>query len=661
MQTVDIILTGGTVITMNEHFDVIPNGAIVIGDTKIIAIGTADEIAAAYQAPQTLNCQGQYILPGLINTHTHVPMTLMRGLADDLRLDVWLMGYIMPTEREFVSPEFCRLGTRLACAEMIRGGVTTFTDMYYFEDDIAEATAEVGLRAVLGETILKFHAPDAETYEESLAYCRNFIQKWHQHPLITPAVAPHAPYSNTPETLQKCVDLSLEFNVPLMIHIAETKQEADDHVRLHQQSLVHWLNRIGLFRAKVIAAHCVWIDETEMRVMREKGAAIAHNPAANLKLSSGIAQVTKMLEIGVTVGIGTDGPASNNDLDMFEEMRLAAMLAKTQTYDPTALPAKQALLMATRQGAKVLGLDKVTGSLEVGKYADVIVMNCNTLHTMPHYEFNPESVYSQIVYTAKSSDVNHVICHGALLLQDKQLYGLDEIALKQEAQAYADRIGKFVATHQQDVMSKLLAITDKLQRSESFEIQVKAALQDPEALDKLFNHPDVEILRAVHYRQYDTYFMFNDRSKGRVRYREDDKLDEKGEVREVRTRLTYTSYRKERDFNSTVVLSHSRFIAPADRPLRFYTEYFKADKLIKVQKERRRWRIHYQGVLYFVNFDRILDPEIPGTFLEIKTRTWSASDAEVKADRIQEMLKILGVGQGDITTVDYIEMQGMTS
>ncbi len=657
MQHVELILNGGTVVTMNRSFDIIFNGAVAIAGQKIVAVGTSEEITGAYSADSIIDCSGQYILPGLINTHTHAPMTLMRGMADDLRLDVWLMGYIMPTEREFVSPEFCQVGTTLACAEMIRGGVTTFTDMYYYEGDIAEATVRAGMRAVLGETVLKFPAPDAESFEDSLAYARTFIEKWKGHPLITPAVAPHAPYSNTKETLTKCTDLAVEYDVPLIIHIAETRAEVDEHVQQHEQSIIHWLNKLGLFRAKVIAAHCVWIDETEMRILREKNAAIAHNPSANLKLASGIANVTQMLASGVTVGIGTDGPASNNDLDMFEEMRLAALLAKVQSTDPTALPARTALLMATRQGAKVLHLDHLIGSLEADKLADIIVVDAAPAHNMPHYDFNPDSVYSQIVYASKSADVAHVLCNGQWLMRERELLTVDVETVKQDAAAYADRIGAFVAVHQSDVLSKLIAISGELERSESFEVQVKAILRDPSAIEDLFDHHDVEILRSSHYRQYDTYFLFDDKSKGRVRYREDDKINENGEIYEVRTRITSTSYLKEREFNSTVLLSHSRFMAPAERPLRFYQEYFKPDQQRILKKERRRWRIHYQGVLFFINVDRILEPELPDTYIEIKSRTWSSQDAEIKAGRIQEMLDILGISRDDIIKEDYLEIE----
>lgn len=661
MMHIDTLLIGGTVITMNKKFEVFKNGAVAVHGDSIVAVGTADEITAQYTADETVDCTGQYLLPGLINTHTHTSMTLMRGMSDDSRLDVWLIGYIMPTEREFVSPEFCRIGTLLAAAEMIRGGVTTFADMYYFESDVAAATAEAGMRGVLGETVLKFPAPDAESYEESIGYTRKFIEAWKDHPLITPAIAPHAPYSNTEETLKKCLEVALEYDVPLIIHIAETRQEVEDHLKEYEQSVVHWLNKIGLFQAKVLAAHCVWIDETEMRIFREKGGAIAHCPSANLKLASGVAAVAQMLDSGVTVGIGTDGPSSNNDLDMFEEMRLAALLAKTRTYDPTAVPARQALLMATRQGAKALHLEKVTGSLEVGKRADLIIVNPKAAHNSPHFSVQPDSVYSQLVYASKASDVQHTMCNGQWLMRDRQLLTIDESTILQQAQQYADRIGEFFALHSSDVLRKLLATSSGLERSESFEIQVKAILRDPDAIEQLFDHEDVEVLRSTHYRQHDTYFLFNDGSKGRVRYREDDRLDENGDITEVRARLTYTGREKEREFHQAVLLSHSRFIAPANRPLRFYQEYFQPDFTRVLIKDRRRWRIHYQDVLFFVNIDRLIKPDVSGVqFIEIKSRTWSLKDAENKAERIREMLAILGVAPEDVIRQDYLEMDELT-
>ena len=290
---------------MNADYDIIHDGMLVIANHKIVALGKREDLELEYEADELIDCSGQYILPGLVNAHTHVPMTLLRAMADDLRLDVWLMGYIMPVEREFVSPEFVKLGTTLACAEMIKGGVTAFADMYYFESDIADATAEAGLRALLCESILKFPTPDADTYEDSLAYTREFIEKWQDHPLISPTVAPHAPYSNTEQTLRKSAELAKEYQRPLMIHIAETEREVDDSMDMYGKTVVPWVKDQGVLDVPIIAAHCVHIDEHEMRMLKKYDGSVAHCPSANLKLASGIAPITQMLEMGLNVAIGT--------------------------------------------------------------------------------------------------------------------------------------------------------------------------------------------------------------------------------------------------------------------------------------------------------------------------------------------------------------------
>jgi 5-methylthioadenosine/S-adenosylhomocysteine deaminase len=656
-QQVDVILSGGTVVTMDTDFTIFTDGAVAIRGAEIVAVGERTDILKEYTADDVCDCSGQYVLPGLVNAHTHVPMTLLRGLADDLRLDVWLMGYIMPTEREFVSPEFCRLGTKLACAEQIRSGITTFADMYYYEAEIAQATADAGMRGVLGQTILKFPAPDAETYEDSLSYARRFIEEWRGHPLITPAVAPHAPYSSTEDLLRQSAALAQEFDVPVLIHIAETRQELEDNQRDHDMRVVEWVESVGLLEAKVLAAHCVHINTGEMHIIQNHDCTVAHCPTSNLKLASGIAPITEMLSHNLTVGIGTDGPASNNDLDMIEEIRLAAILAKTDANDPTALPARQALLMATRQGAEALFLGDVTGSLEPGKLADMIVIDSEQVHNSPQFRRNEDAVYSEIIYASKSTDVAHVICNGRWLMRDRDLLTLDEVALKQEAREYARQVDAFLKAHEGDVLSKLLAVTQGLERSESFEVQTKVVLRDPAAINRLLEHPDVQILRLNHYRQYDTYVEFDDPGVGRVRYREDDLIGDEGKVQSVRSRLTLTMPTKENTFNSSVVLSHSRFIAPADRPLRFYREYFQPASERELEKDRRRWHLHYQGVLFYMNVDQVLKPNVPDTFVEIKSRTWSAMDAENKAFRIQEMLAMLDVQPEDIILTDYLEME----
>ena len=395
----DLLLTNAVVLTMDPQYNQYSPGAVAITGDSIVAVG---DIAGEYTAAQTVDCLGRVLMPGLVNAHTHAPMTLLRGLADDLRLDVWLLGYMMPVEREFVNPDFVRLGTGLACAEMIRSGVTTYADMYYYEAAVAQATADAGMRALCGQTVLKFPTPDARSYEDSLALAREFIVQWKDHPLIVPAVSPHAPYTCTPEILQACAALAVEFDVPLHTHISETLLEVDNSRREHGMPVVPWVKRNQLLEAKLLAAHCVHIDEGEMRTLKNAGAGIAHNPTSNLKLASGVAPVTQMLQYGLNVGIGTDGPASNNDLDMFTEVHLAAILAKGISGDPTVLPARQALTMATRLGARALHIGHLTGSLAPGKRADLILVDIETLHNTPAFRRDPNAIYAQVVYAAKA-------------------------------------------------------------------------------------------------------------------------------------------------------------------------------------------------------------------------------------------------------------------
>jgi len=512
-------------------------------------------------------------MPGLINAHTHAPMTLLRGLADDLRLDVWLMGYMMPVEREFVTPEFVALGTRLACAEMIRSGTTCFADMYYFEESVAEAAAAAGLRALCGQTVLKFPAPDAASYEDSLARARDFIARWKGHPLIVPSPAPHAPYTCTVEILRACAELAAEFDVPLHTHLAETAFEVEQSRREHGMPVVPWVARQHLFDARVLAAHCVHVDEGEVRALKNANAGVAHNPTSNLKLGSGVARVAKMLELGVAVGIGTDGTASNNDLDMFEEMRLAALLAKGTSGDPTALPARQAVAMATRIGARATHFAAITGSLEPGKRADLITVDLEQTHHAPRFARDPQAVYSQLVYAAKATDVVDVMCDGRWLMRDRRLLTLDDEELRAAARDVARRIDTFLIRREQSVLQKLVAIGGAAEQ-ESFEIQVKARLQSPDVVLRALEDDEITVLRAVHYHQYDTYLFFDDPAQGRLRYREDEFLDENGRVVNARARLTLTGPSREAAFGS-VLLFRSRFFAPATHSPRFYREYFK--------------------------------------------------------------------------------------
>jgi 5-methylthioadenosine/S-adenosylhomocysteine deaminase len=657
MQRVDKILSGGVVLTMNEALDVYPRGAVAISGDSIVAVGPADEIQQRYTADELILCDGQVIMPGLVNTHTHVPMTLLRGLADDLRLDVWLMGYMLPTETEFVNPTFCRLGTLLACAEMIRSGVTAFADMYYYEEDVAAATAEAGMRALCGQSILKFPTPDSPSYDEGLARARQFIEAWKGHPLIVPAVAPHAPYTCTDDMLQACADLALAYDVPLHIHINEAKYEVEESRNEFGIPQVPRIEKFGLLKTKMLAAHCVHVDSGEIRSLARAGAGIAHCPTSNLKLGSGIAPVVEMLKQKANVGIGTDGPASNNDLDMFEEVRLAAILAKGATLDPLVVPAKQALVMATRMGAAAMHIADRAGSLEVGKRADVIVVNLNTLHNTPTFQRDPDAVYSQIVYATKSTDVHHVMVNGAWLMQDRALLTIDEAAIMAEANIVARKIDAFLTAREGNVLHKLIAIGG-VQRDETFEIQVKSQVTSADAIKPLLESPAVKVVRHTHYRQYDTYFIFADPNQGRIRYREDDAINSAGEVDSVRARLTFTLPTKEREFDDSVMLSRSQFIAPATRPLRFYREYFRPIEEREVQKDRRRWHILYKGVLFYVNVDTMQSPFPEQQFLEIKSQTWSQADAEYKAGLVTELLTILSLPPTTRVRKEYLEFAG---
>ncbi|GIK66295.1 MAG: 5-methylthioadenosine/S-adenosylhomocysteine deaminase [Chloroflexota bacterium] len=656
MQKVDRLLIKGYVLTMNDGMDTYSDGAVAIKGAEIVAVGPTAEIVANFEAPEVLDCSGQVIMPGLVNAHTHLSMTLMRGLADDLRLDVWLMGYIMPAEKIYVNEEFVYLGAKLALAELILSGTTCFADMYYFESEVARAAAEVGVRGLCGQTILKFPSPDAESYEDSLAYTEKFIQQWKGHSLVVPSVAPHAPYTSTDELLQLCADLAHKYDVPVIIHVAETKQEVEDSRNEFGMPVVPRIKKMGILDHKCLCAHCVHIDSGEIRTLRNHNAGVSHNPTSNLKLASGIAPVKTMLDQGVNVGIGTDGTASNNDLDMFTEIHLAALLAKVATNDPTTLPAKEALLMATRLGAQACHVGDITGSLEVGKRADIIMVNQKTLHNTPFFSHDPDGIYGQLVYSTKSTDVAHVMCNGVWLMRDRQLLTIDLPPILEQAQTIAVQIDKYIREYSGNIMSKLLSIAS-FQRQESFEIQLKTRFDHPEMLRRLLEHPDVQIVKETRYRQYDTYFLFNDGS--RVRYREDDTLDEANEVTGVRTRLTYTSPTKEREFDQAVLLSHSQFYAPADRPLRFYHEYFRGAEEREITKERRRWSILYKGVQFYVNLDNFLKPKADHTYLEIKSRTWSMRDAEYKASLIAEMLsEILQVAADERVAMDYVELAG---
>jgi 5-methylthioadenosine/S-adenosylhomocysteine deaminase len=638
---------------MDDRFTVHAPGGVAVSGDSIVAVGPG---ALEYEAAERVDCAGRIVMPGLVNAHTHAAMTLLRGLADDLRLDVWLMGYMMPVEREFVSADFVRVGTQLGCAEMIRSGITCFADMYYFEEAAAQATAEAGMRALCGQTVLRFPSPDAASFEDGLARAREFIERWRSHPLIVPAPAPHAPYTCTPEILRSCAELAAEFDVPLHTHLSETLFEVEDSRRAHGMPVIPWAKKQGLFGAKVLAAHCVHVDEGEIRALKNAGAGVAHNPTSNLKLAAGVAPVTKMLELGLAVGIGTDGAASNNDLDMFEETRLAALLAKGIGGDPTALPARQALTMATRMGAAALHMEALTGSLEPGKRADLITIDLAGLHTVPRFERDPDALYARIVYAAKSTDVVDVMCNGRWLMRDRTLLTLDETELRQEARARARRIDAFLDSREVSVLQKLVAVGGAIEQ-ESFEVQVKARVPSAEQVHRVIGSDELTVIRGSRYRQHDTYWSFEDQDQGRLRYRQDEFLDEAGAVTGERSRLTLTGRTREGQFG-TVLLSRSRYLAPAAHSQRFYREYFRPRGEQVVEKERMRWLVAYRGVEFYVHLDRLLSPATAGYFIEVKSRTWSRRDARDKAAVIAELLALFGANPDDTIADGYVDLVG---
>jgi 5-methylthioadenosine/S-adenosylhomocysteine deaminase len=650
----DLILTNALVLTMDEDLNQYPKGAVALQGDSILAAGPEDAILKAYESKEKMDCHGKVLMPGLVNAHTHVPMTLLRGLADDLRLDVWLMGYVIPVEREFVTPDFVRLGTSIGCAEFIRSGITAFADMYYFESTVAEAAAAAGLRAVCGQTVMKFPTPDANFYEESMAATREFIEKWKGHSLIVPAVSPHAPYSCTEEILKATAALAAEFDVPLHTHIAETLFETENARKDWGMPVVPYVKKQNLFDAKVLAAHCVHLDTGEINTLSHHHAGVSHNPSSNMKLASGAAPVAEMLRAGLNVGIGTDGPASNNDLDMFEEIRLAAFLSKLRENDPTSLPAQTALLMATRLGAQAMHIGHLTGSLESGKRADLILVDIETVHASPHFSRDPNSTYAQIVYAAKSTDVSDVMVNGKWLMRNHELATLNEAALLEQAADLAKKVDKFLIAREKSVISKLIAIGGATQE-ESFEVQLKVAIQDPEQIKQALQKPGIKIVYQRHYHEYDTYFIFGEQEKFVLRYREDEFLNPKGEVDHVRYRLTLMGDGHEREFPSEVVLSRSRYLAPANQSLRFYREYFQPEREVHVEKNRRRWLVRFEETDFYVNLDRLDEPDM-GHFIEIKSRTWSRRDAENKSRLILELAKFLGVSIDNAEAREYLKI-----
>jgi len=434
----DWIWSARYVVTMDPQRRVIENGAVAIVADHIVDVGTREAIDRAWQAKQRLDRPDAILTPGLINTHTHAPMSLFRGVADDLKLQEWLEKYIFPAEAKNVDAEFVRWGTRLACLEMALSGTTTYVDMYYFEDTIAQTTKEAGLRGVLGQTVIGFPAPDYKTPQAALAGTEKFLKAFDNDPLIVPAVAPHAIFTNSDGTLKASRALADRYRKPLVIHLSETKTENDETLAKRKMTPTAALDSLGVLTGWTIAAHGVWLDDADLKIIQAHGVGLSHNPSSNMKLASGIAPVVKILNLGIAMGLGTDGVAgSNNDTDMMEEMDLAAKLQKVSTGDPRALPAEQAFAMATITGARAIRLDRMIGSLEKGKRADLIAVRLDAPHAVPMY-----NVYSQLVYALKSSDVSDVMVNGKPVVRDRKMLTLDQAAVMAKAVEYQERVKK---------------------------------------------------------------------------------------------------------------------------------------------------------------------------------------------------------------------------
>lgn len=431
----DFVLHNALVVTVDPDFRIFRHGAVAIKNGAIAAVGESSSVLATHADLPAEDLHGQALLPGLVNCHTHLPMSLFRGLADDLELMDWLQNYIFPAEAACLDPDFVRWGTRLSLSEMLRGGTTTVVDMYMFESVVAEECARVGMRGVLGQSLIDFPTPDFPDWNSMLEGCRELAARYKGHERIVPAIAPHAPYTVSPAHLQEASRLAEELDVPLIIHLAETRKEHEQVLQAYGRSPVSHLEHLGVLSRRMIAAHVVWPDDPEIRLLAERGVGVGHCPQSNAKLASGIAPVVKMLQAGVAVGLGTDGCASNNDLDMWQEMQTANFLQKLRTDSPTVMTARETLQLATIGGARAAHLDHRIGSLEVGKRADMIVVRLDNVHQLPVY-----CPVSQLAYTTKSSDVSRVYIDGDLVMCEGSVPSIDEAELREGVQAQSARV-----------------------------------------------------------------------------------------------------------------------------------------------------------------------------------------------------------------------------
>lgn len=437
---VDLIVSGDYVVTMDESHTLITDGAIAINNGRIVAIDSYENIAASYRAREMLDGKDRVVMPGLINGHTHAAMTLLRGIADDRDLMDWLQNYIFPTEVRFVDEEFVRIGTELACWEMIRGGTTTFVDMYFFPDVIASVVDKCGLRAVIATAIIEQKSPGADNWQQSFSQAKNFIKRWQgKNNRIIPAFGPHAAYTISPEHLQELRSAANRLAVPISIHISETRAEVKDILKRYGRTPVAHLDKLGFFNGATIGAHVVWPEEQEILTLARRKVGVIHNPTSNMKIASGFSPVPRMIEQGVVMGLGTDGAASNNDLDMWEEIRLAAFIHKGKNHDAKIMPAQTVLGMATLSGAEAIGLGDEIGAITVGRRADLIQISLTEPHLIPIYD-----IISHLAYVTDAQDVISVIVDGKVLMREQEVLTIDKNRVRKQAQAIAAKIKEYL-------------------------------------------------------------------------------------------------------------------------------------------------------------------------------------------------------------------------
>ncbi len=437
MHDIDLIISGGKALLIDEANICLDDAGIAVHDSSIIDIGRRENILERYAAKKIIDAEGSLVLPGFVNTHTHAAMTCFRGIADDLELMDWLNNYIFPAEAKNVNPHLAYWGSLLACAEMIKSGTTTFCDMYIFEEETARAAKEAGVRCLVGEVLFDFPSPSCKTPEEGLAYTRQLAEKWYNDPLVRIIVEPHSLYTCSRPLLQQAKMIADEFGLMLGIHLLENQQEHDQLLEKHGKSAVAFLDEIGYLNERLLAFHCVYLTINDIALFAKHGCKVSHNPASNMKLGNGIPPITDMLEAGITLGLGTDGCASNNTLDMIKEMSTAAKLHKVAMLDPTVMDAKTTMRMATINGARALGMGHLVGSLEVGKKADIILIGLNKPHLTPLY-----NAYSHMVYAAGGADVDTVVINGKVVMENRRLLTISEADVMNEVRNIAVNIKK---------------------------------------------------------------------------------------------------------------------------------------------------------------------------------------------------------------------------